>query len=127
MNLTKIDKVFSEFIRNRDADENGYCKCISCGKVQHWKDMDCGHFINRKHLALRWNEINCQVQCRACNRFDEGNIPAFGIALQKKYGDNIIDQLLAVKNKPFKITQFEIDVLEKYYKSEVKNYAAQNT
>jgi hypothetical protein len=48
-------------------------------------------------------------------------------ALMKKHGPDIIDKLLAVKNKSFKISQFEIDVLEKYYKSEVKNYAAQNT
>ena len=28
----KLDKIFSEYIRLRDCDYKGNCKCISCGK-----------------------------------------------------------------------------------------------
>ncbi len=28
----KLDKIFSEYIRKRDSDYKGYCKCISCSK-----------------------------------------------------------------------------------------------
>jgi transposase len=54
----KLDKIFSEYIRLRDATlGDGYGTCISCGKIIYWKDNHCGHFINRKHMALRFNEI----------------------------------------------------------------------
>ena len=29
--MDKLDKVFSEYIRLRDADENGYVRCYCCG------------------------------------------------------------------------------------------------
>jgi len=118
--IKKLDKVFSIYIRNRDADENGICKCITCGAYHHWRKVDNGHFIKRQHLALRWNEINCNAQCRKCNWLGQGEDVKYREALIKKHGPDIIDQLLIAKNKPFKISQFEIDVMEKFYKSEVK-------
>ena len=119
MNLTKLDSVFSKYIRLKNS-VNGYCTCISCGKIERWQDVDAGHFINRKFYALRYNEINVQPQCRACNRFAEGNIAEFGIALQKKYGEQIIKDLVSKKNNYIKWSQFDIDTLIKYYKNEVK-------
>jgi len=121
MNLTKLDRIFSEYIRRRDSDENGTGRCISCGKHVQWQQADCGHYINRKHLSLRFNEINCNLQCRACNRFDEGNLPAYGIALQKKHGHDIINKLLIAKTNTVKYTQFEIDKLTEYYKEKIKS------
>ena len=35
----KLDRLFSEYIRRRDADA-GYCRCVTCGKLQHWREMD---------------------------------------------------------------------------------------
>lgn len=116
----KLDRVFSQFIRLRDADENGYGRCISCGKVVFWKDADCGHYVNRKHLSLRWSEVNCNIQCRSCNRFDEGNLPAYGIALQKKHGDGIIAQLLAAKHATAKHSEVELKATTIYYEKAVK-------
>ena len=40
-----LDKVFSGFIRLRDADDRGYVSCITCGSIHFWKDIDCGHYI----------------------------------------------------------------------------------
>ena len=120
MDLKRLDKVFSSYIRLRDSDDNGIVRCFCCGKVDHYKTMDCSHFVNRKHLSLRFNEINCQTTCRACNRFDEGNLPAFAINLQNKFGNDIIQKLLISKNNYTKLSQFDIDTLEKYYKMKIK-------
>jgi MinD superfamily P-loop ATPase len=120
MKLTKLDTIFSKYIRLRNADANGMVSCISCGKVQHWKDVDCGHFVNRKHMSLRFNEINCQTQCRYCNRFCEGDAWNFAQGLIKKYGDGTIEKLMAAKNQSVKFTQFEIDELVKNYTKLVK-------
>lgn len=61
----KLDRVFSEYIRKRDT-KDGYFICISCGRRLPYGQADCGHYINRRHLATRWDEENCNAQCRKC-------------------------------------------------------------
>ncbi len=82
--------------------------------------MDAGHYINRKHLSTRWNEKNVHAQCRACNRFDEGNMLGYTKGLIKKYGTNIIDLLEISKNQTLKINDFEAKALINHYKKEVE-------
>ena len=65
----KLDRVFSEYIRLRDTEgrtKDGFFKCISCGQIKPYSQADCGHYIGRQHMATRYNEINCNAQCRYC-------------------------------------------------------------
>lgn len=66
----RADEWMSKFIRLRDADASGYGRCISCGKLVHWSEADNGHFINRGHLNTRYDEQNCNLQCRSCLTLD---------------------------------------------------------
>ncbi len=118
--IKKLDRIFSEFIRLRDANKDGYVRCISCGKLKHWKDVDNGHYINRKHMSTRYSEKNCNGQCRACNRFDEGNMIGYTKGLIKKYGQGILEELEVLKFQTSKFSKFELEVLAKHYKEEVK-------
>ena len=115
-----LDRIFSEFIRLRDADENGLARCISCGKIVPWREADCGHFVNRSHMSTRYNEKNCNLQCRSCNRFDEGNNIGYMKGLIKKYGPGIIDELWVIKGQPSHLSAFDYKVLIDHYKREVK-------
>lgn len=119
MKTDALDRIFSKFIRLRDS-QNGYVKCISCGKIQAAEETDCGHFVNRKHMGTRFDEKNCNAQCRACNRFDEGNAAGYAKGLIEKYGAGVIDELLLKKQIGRKWSQFEIDELVKYYKAKIK-------
>lgn len=121
----KLDRIFSEYIRLRDADNNGYIRCISCGKVVFWKDADNGHFINRKHMSLRFSETNCNAQCRACNRFDEGNMTGYNLGMIKKIGQQAVDLLILAKNNVNKISDAEYKVLISYYQQKVKEIKLQ--
>ena len=105
MNLTKLDSIFSKFIRLRDSDEDGICRCITCGAPHYWKSVDNGHYIKRQHLALRFNEVNCNAQCRKCNWLGQGEDVKYKDALIKKYGQKSYDWLLIVKHSPTKFTQ----------------------
>uniref|UniRef100_A0A6M3JKV0 Putative lambda recombination protein n=1 Tax=viral metagenome TaxID=1070528 RepID=A0A6M3JKV0_9ZZZZ len=117
----KLDRIFSQYIRLRDRLPNSeVVKCISCGKIIHWKESDCGHYVTRNVLGLRYNEQNCNAQCRKCNRFDEANKTGYTLGLIQKYGKNIIEILHAAKNKHIKITQFEYEALIQHYTNEVK-------
>jgi len=118
MNLNALDKAFSIFIRLRDSHDGIVC-CISCGKLVHWKESDCGHYINRKHMATRFDEDNCNAQCRSCNRFDEGNIQGYRKGLIQKIGEKSVDMLEIKKFNICKISQVEVNWLTKYYKKKI--------
>ena len=53
--LREADRLFSQFIRNRDADKNGNIQCVGCGKVYNLEQVDKEgkkivqplHFIDR--------------------------------------------------------------------------------
>lgn len=66
--IDRLDEAFSLYIRMRDSREFHYrgFRCISCGKEKPFEQMDCGHFVGRACMALRWNEQNCNGECRKC-------------------------------------------------------------
>ena len=111
----KLDRVFSEYIRKRDT-KDGYFVCISCGRRLPYEQADCGHYINRRHLATRWDEENCNAECRFCNRFDEGNIQGYRRGLLHKIGEERLLLLEARKNRRTSFTNFEADVMIAEYK-----------
>ena len=115
----KLDKVFSEYIRKRDT-RNGVFKCISCGRILPYEQADCGHYINRKHMSTRFDEMNCNAQCISCNRFDEGNIQWYRRGLVALYGEQQVALLEAKKHNFRKYSDFEYEVLIKHYKEEIK-------
>ena len=81
----KIDKVYHEYIRRRDADnDTGYCTCVSCKKIIHFTESDGGHFISRKHLSTRYDEENVNAQCRKCNRLTLGEEVANKLLIKSK-------------------------------------------
>jgi len=116
----KLDRIFSEFVRLRDSNSQYYGSCISCGKLVFWREADCGHFVNRQHMSLRFNERNCNLQCRSCNRFDEGNNIGYAKGLIHKYGKGVIDSLFVIKHQRSNIEDFEAKVLIEHYKQKIK-------
>lgn len=120
MNDKKLWKVFSEYIRQRDADENGYCKCFTCGLMRHWRQMDAGHGIGRQHWGTRYSEKNNHAQCKRCNGFEGGKREVYKQRVDERYGAGTWDLLELASRQKSKITQFEIDAMEKYYKDKLK-------
>lgn len=113
-------KEFSLFIRLRDADDQGYCKCFTCHRIYHFRKMDCGHGIGRQHKATKYNEKNNASQCASCNSFNGGRQDIFKIEVDKKYGPGTWDMLELASRQPCKRTAFEIHHLTIHYKNLVK-------
>jgi len=109
--VKKLDTVFSEYIRRRYA-KNDITECITCGKQDHWKKLQAGHFMSRKYYSTRWNEENVQVQCVACNVYRYGEQYKFGIYLGKEKSE----ELLAESRKILKITNYELIEKINYFK-----------
>lgn len=111
-------KWFSLFIRLRDS-ENGYCQCISCGAIKHYNEMQAGHFVSRRHMSVKYNEMNVNAQCVYCNYYLSGNQAKHGIGIDNKYGKGTADKLLALSKTSKKLSQFEIKEMSDYYRKKV--------
>lgn len=91
--MKEADKHFSEWIRLRDADEYGYILCVTSGKRMHWRDADCGHWISRAKLAVRYDERNAHAQGKMSNRFQGGHFFEHGLAIERIHGAGTRDIL----------------------------------
>jgi hypothetical protein len=116
--VSKIDSVFSKFIRQRYLDDE-IAECFTCGKQDHWKKMQNGHFRSRVHYSTRWNELNCQVQCVGCNMFKQGEQYVFGLNLDKKYGDGTSHELYMKSQMLSKYTMNDLKEKLEYYQSKI--------
>lgn len=124
--IAKLDTIFSEFIRLRDSDSQGICKCITCGSFHHWRECDAGHFITRDNMATRWEEENVNAQCQKCNRFQSGKQYEHGLAIDKKFKKPGTASMLLVKSRSVcNWEDFEIEAMYKYYKNAVKGLKAE--
>lgn len=120
MTDAKLWKVFSEFIRLRDSDEKGYCKCITCGRIVHWKKCDAGHGIGRQHKSTKFHEQNNAAQCKPCNGFEGGKREVYKVEMDKKYGAGTWDKMEVMSRATCKRGKFEIDIMTEHYRKEVK-------
>jgi hypothetical protein len=116
----RLWKAFSLYIRLRDSDENGYGNCITCGRAIHYLKGDCGHGIGRQHKATKFNEMNNALQCKPCNAFEGGKREVYKEQVNRRYGVGTWEKLEVMSRTTCKKGQFEIDVMTKFYKEEVK-------
>ena len=119
--VRKLDEIFSKYIRLRDSKAFGFqaFRCISCGQIKPFEQMDCGHFVGRTHLATRWDEDNCNGECRACNRMSADHIIYYQRNLERKIGAEKVDLLLARGRQVKKWSAWELEQLIKYYTDQV--------
>lgn len=93
-----LDELYSTYVRKSVADGQGYITCY-CGVRVPWQESDCSHYIPRGSLILRYDERNTHPSCRRCNRFMHGNLQAYALYLQRRYGADILDWLDKEKRK----------------------------
>jgi len=65
--VEKAGKLLQRYVRLKASDYNGYCQCVSCGRVAHYATMDGGHYYSRRHIRLKRFEENVHPQCKRCN------------------------------------------------------------
>lgn len=118
--VKKLDRVFAYYIRLRDIMPNGMGKCISCGKIKPYRELDCGHFYGRTNMATRFDEDNCNGECRGCNRASSDHLIFYQENLIKKIG---IARFSSLREKAHSTKKWEAEELQRmidYYSQEVK-------
>ncbi len=107
--------------RMESADENGYCRCVTCGKVEHYKNMDGGHYIPRTKTATKLERYNINVQCKSCNMYrKEESKCKYSIYMIETYGYDYVKWLNDESKKVKKWVRSEVEDIIQRFKAELK-------
>ncbi len=114
--IVEADKVFSVYIRTRFGS---IARCVTCGTIGDWKNFHNGHFISRRKMATRFDEMNCNVQCENCNVTLGGNLQKYEKYLLYTHGYEALQDLKFRSLMVKKYTTGELELLIEHYKHKV--------
>ncbi len=114
----ETQKVFNRYIRLRDASQ----PCISCGTMTGQRQA--GHYRpSGPNPELRYEELNCHVQCGQCNTYLSGNLTKYRAKLVDKIGAELVEWL----EGPHEAKHYRVEDLkeiQRHYKAEIKHLEA---
>ena len=118
--IQDLDTYFSRYIRIKHSNKEGFATCFTSNKVMRWEDLQCGHYISRKHIATRWLDLNCRPQCEFDNCNLSGNLEVFKIRLDEET-KGTSDYLLELSREVAKPTLDELKhlLIEVKYKLKI--------
>lgn len=105
--IAELDKLTSIIVRRRDR------RCVTCGSYQ---GLQCSHFYSRRYLSIRFNLVNCNAQCRDCNRLHNMDTVRYRRYRQATYGEEAIAELDRLRLDLQKVTDSELKMLLDEYK-----------
>jgi len=109
-------KLFSQYIRRRYADRNGYVECVTCGVYKNWKQLQAGHFIDGRNNTVLFNELFVFPQCYRCNVLLKGNKVQYTLfMLSQGYSQEEIKKFdsLKMESKNMYIQDYQ-EIIEHY-------------
>lgn len=106
---------FNAWVRARDAAQ----PCISCGRFHQGKN-DAGHYRTVASAPeLRFEPLNCHLQCSPCNTHKSGDIVNYRINLVQRIGAEAVDWLEG-PHEPKKYTIEDLKALTAHYRAKTK-------
>ena len=112
--VKKLDTIFSIYIRRKDAVDD-IATCVTCGKKDHYKKLQCGHFMSRSNYSTRWDENNVGVQCYGCNISRSGEQFKFSLYL----GNKLSEEMLVKSKQTVKFADVDLIDLINFYTEKV--------
>jgi hypothetical protein len=116
----KCWKVFSEWIRRKDADAGGTVCCYTCGKLMFWKEAHAGHAIPGRHNAVLFDPDIVRVQCPVDNIWKGGAYHIFATKLIRENGIDWWESKLEGAKQVVKYTRADLEDLIKNYQRKLK-------
>ena len=121
MKTSNADTWFSRYIRLRDAwESNGVLvnKCATSDKLKvlPCKELECGHFISRRHMSVRFDERNAMPQSTYENRWKYGNPMKMAKVIDSKFGEGTAELLETLSRTPTKVNE---KLISDYYREKV--------
>ena len=110
----------SEYIRRRDADEHGMCRCITCNVRKHWKKMQAGHWQSRAKKPTKFLEQNIHAQCVQCNFYRSGMQDQHGLRINEKYGPGTAERIRQLSDTMVQFTVADYHTMIRDYKNKLQ-------
>lgn len=111
----KVWRVFSEWVRKRDSDENGYITCCTCSARIHWKEANSSHFLHGHSKATFLDPRNVNASCIRCNLYLHGNLVEYAAFMKARYGWETIDALRELSKETWKPSRQDLEELIQKY------------
>jgi hypothetical protein len=117
--INDADIVYSRWLRMSYADKDGTVSCFTCSLNMRWQLAQCGHYVKRGNLFLRWDQRNTRVQCERCNIHKGGNYSKFTANLEAER-PGITTILIDEGRLVYKPTRYEIQQMISEYTQKLK-------
>ena len=89
--------------------------------------MDGGHYISRSSggvSGVYFDERNVHLQCKTCNGFKQGASQEYREFIVKKYGENMLDELLKKHYILPDMRDLAMKATEEYYREQYRELVA---
>ena len=117
--------LLQKLVRLKASNSLGFCECVTCGVIKHYKEMQGGHFYGRKEaLVFKLYEENLAVQCARCNWHGMATTKIrerYRMYMEDMYGVRRVKAMnrLAFR-KPPKFKMDEVLEFKKYLRDQIK-------
>lgn len=115
-------RLFSLWIRQKDADENGIVRCATCNGFRHWRYLDAGHFMSRRHMSTKFHELNVHPQCKQCNGPGAGEQFKMGQYIDEKFGPGTADKIKDLSRQTVHWDRFDFIYNIESYKKKLRDH-----
>lgn len=114
--------LLQRLVRLKAADDQGYCKCVTCDKILHFSEMQGGHFVGRRIQATKLMEENIHPQCAGCNCFGMKQthyVLRYRNYMVDMYGADFVDELESKAWTTHKHDRADLEEMKTYLKQEI--------
>jgi len=118
--IVDLDRIVSKYVRLAEAGKDLKCECFTCGSRKSWTALQCGHYMSRSNLSLRWELQNLRPQCIYCNCTLHGNLDEFKERLESER-PGITDWLYEQSKQVSKPSRDELKQLLFHFQQKLKN------
>lgn len=115
--LDQVAVALQKVVRLEGANSQGMCRCVTCNKFEHWKEINGGHFIPRVKTATKITRENIHPQCVSCNQYraEEAKIYYYKFMVNK-YGQSFVDELVQKSKEVVKYDRVDLELKLKEYR-----------
>ena len=101
--------------------KSAYIHCVTCGKQDHWKSMQGGHWISRTWTVHKVCEENIHPQCVSCNKYRPERVADdYTMFMVDMYGIDWVEDMVRAKHEICKRSRQEITDLKDEVKARAK-------
>jgi hypothetical protein len=119
--------LLQRLVRMKAANLDGACRCVTCGRVDHWKGLQGGHFVERGKLSTKLMVENVHPQCSGCNMYrmkTASGVLDYRRYMVGMYGEELVQDLEQLAKQPKKFARAELEDLAAEFRRQIREQEA---